>query len=219
MKKKGKRTLIIGALLSVLFLLFTWLVQNVDVRPMGVNGTCIGFSTLNCAFHDLCGVHMTLYNVTDWAGLVPISVTASFALVGLIQWIKRKHLFKVDRDILLLGAHYFTVMMLYVVFQLFPVNYRPILIDGNLEASYPSSTVLLVVAVMPTLSEQINRRYNTNAIKRTVTALTYSFTVFIVVGRLFSGVHWFTDVVGSVMIGVGTFLIYRGFVCLIGNDA
>jgi len=214
MKESGKRKILSGLVFVAVFAIFTWLVQVVDVKPLGINGTDIGFSTFNCMFQKLSGVNMTLYTITDWAGLVPIFVAASFGMVGFVQLIKRKSLIKVDTDILILGVYYIIVITLYIVFEMIPINYRPILINGFMEASYPSSTTLLVLGVMPTLIEQICRRCKATALKATITILTIGFSVFMVVGRLISGVHWFTDILGSVIISVGLFHLYKGFVLM-----
>lgn len=217
MKVSVKRKLLTGVICIVAFVIFTFLIQIVDVKPLGVNETNIGFSTFNCWFHKLCGVNMTLYTITDWAGLIPIFVAFAFGIFGFIQLIKRRSLFKVDIDILVLGVYYIVVVTLYLVFEMLPINYRPILINGFMEVSYPSSTTLLVMGVMPTLIEQINRRCKNKTIRTIVTILTIAFSVFMVLGRLISGVHWFTDILGSVLISIGLFYIYKGFVVLFNN--
>lgn len=218
MKESGKRKILIGLVFVFAFAIFTWLVQIVDVKPLGVNETNIGFSTFNRAFHKLCGVHMTLYTITDWAGLIPIFVAVSFGIIGLVQLIQRKSLIKVDADILILGIYYLVVATLYVVFEMIPINYRPILINGFAERSYPSSTTLLVLGVMPTLAEQIFRRCKASSIKLAAILLTVAFSAFMVIGRLISGVHWFTDIFGSVIISMGLFYIYRGFVLIFSKN-
>ena len=158
MKKTGNGKILLGLALITVFVIFTVLVQTVDVKTLGVNGTSIGFSGINCWFKSLIGINMTLYTVTDLAGLVPICVMLGFAIFGLSQMIGRKSLIRVDADILILGIYYVVVVILYAVFEMIPVNYRPILINGAMEASYPSSTTLIVMCVMPTLSEQLARR-------------------------------------------------------------
>lgn len=218
MKEAGKRNIFLGILLVVLFGVFTWLVQVVDVKPLGANGTDIGFSTINCWFHHLCGVHMTLYTITDWSGLVPVLIVFSFGVMGLVQLIRRKSLIKVDTDILILGVYYIVVATLYVVFEMIPINYRPILINGVMEVSYPSSTTLLVLGVMPTLAEQIYRRKKPGAIRTMVCVCTILFSVFMVVGRLLSGVHWLTDILGSVIISIALYDIYRGLVFVLHKN-
>ena len=140
MKKKNKRLFWIGAGLLAGFVLWTVLICFVDVQAIGPEGSSVGFSTMNGFIHELTGVNWFLYTVTDWLGLVPIGVAFGFAVLGLVQWIKRKSLLKVDRSILTLGGFYIVVMAVYAVFEIFVVNYRPVLINGCLEASYPSST-------------------------------------------------------------------------------
>ena len=135
-----------------------------------------------------------------------------FGCVGLIQFLKRKSLFKVDFDIIVLGIYYVIVICGYLIFEMIPINYRPILINGFMEASYPSSTTLLVLSVMPTLVFQANRRLKNVLLKKTIKLFTMIFTVFMVVGRLLSGVHWLTDIVGSVLLSTGLFYIYKGIV-------
>ena len=157
---------------------------------------------------------MTLYTVTDWLGLVPLVVSLMFAGVGVVQLVKRKSLLKVDSDILILGIYYVVVVFCYLVFEMIPINYRPILIEGIMEASYPSSTTLLVLCVMPTLMEQMNRRVKNGTVNKVIGILVISFSVFMVLGRLISGVHWFTDIVGSVFLSVGLFFIYKAFVLI-----
>ena len=205
MKKKGKKNLLFGGILIATFLLWTVLIQTVDVHPLGQNGTNIGFATFNCWFHRLTDVHMTIYTITDWLGLVPLVVCLIFAGVGLIQMIKRKSLCKVDVDIIILGVYYVGVILAYSIFEIIPINYRPILIEGVMEASYPSSTTLLVLCVMPTLIEQIQRRLSSVVAKRIITIVAIVFSVFMVIGRLISGVHWFTDIVGGVLLSAGLF--------------
>ena len=216
MKRNGKRTLLWGVLLVVAFIVWTGLITLVDVQPLGQNGTNIGFATFNLWFHNLTGVHMAIYTITDWLGLVPVFVCMLFAGLGLKQLIQRKSLFKVDYDILVLGIYYIVVIFGYLVFEMLPINYRPILIEGVMEASYPSSTTLLVLSVMPTLIFQVNRRINNLIIKRVVSICTILFSTFMVIGRLIAGVHWFTDIVGGILLSAGLFYIYKAIVLL--ND-
>ena len=218
MKKRGEKLLCGGSLMLALFVVWTWLVQSVDVRPAGVLGTDIGFVEINVRFHELTGVHMWLYIVTDWLGLVPVFVCLLFGSVGAVQLVKRKSLHKVDLDIILLGLYYLLVVVCYLAFERFPVNYRPILIEGRMEASYPSSTTLLVLSVMPTLVFQIQRRWNGGKTKRMVSVATVVFTAFMVIGRLLSGVHWLTDIVGSMLLSAGLFCLYTSAVFLLEEE-
>ena len=138
MKRRKKTQLWAGAGFLTAFLLWTMLIRCVDVQAIGPNGTKVGFATFNLWFHRLTGVHMSIYTITDWLGLVPICVCFCFGAVGAAQTIGRRSLLRVDPDIILLGLYYILVVIGYLVFEMVPINYRPILIDGALEASYPS---------------------------------------------------------------------------------
>ena len=209
---KEKRNLLAGAGLIGAFALWTVLIQCVDVQVVGQNGTKIGFADFNEWFHQLTGVHMTLYTITDWLGLVPIFICLCFGVLGLVQLIKRRSLLSVDPDILLLGIYYVLVIACYLIFEMIPINYRPVLIEGRLEASYPSSTTLLVLSVMPTLWFQANRRVSNAMIRKAVAVFVVTFSVFMVIGRLVSGVHWATDIIGSVLLSAGLYMLYRSAV-------
>ena len=214
MKRNEKRILLLGVFLVVAFVVWTALIVWVDVQPLGQNGTNIGFATFNQWFHKLTGVHMTIYTITDWLGLIPVFVCMVFGVVGLLQLIKRRSLLKVDYDILALGIYYMVVIFGYLIFEMIPINYRPILMEGVMEASYPSSTTLLVLSVMPTLVFQTNQRMQNCVIKKVIAICTTLFLAGMVIGRLIAGVHWFTDIVGGVLLSAGLFYIYKAVVLL-----
>lgn len=115
-----------------------------------------------------------------------------------------RRIFAVDPDLLLLGVYYVLIAAAYLVFEAFPINYRPIPIDGVMEASYPSSTTLLILGVMPTLVYQIARRSKSIQAKVAVVAFVAAFSALMV-----SGVHWVTDIVGSILLAAGLFAMYR----------
>ena len=209
---KEKRNLLTGVGLIGAFALWTVLIRRVDVQAVGQNGTKVGFADFNVWFHQLTGVNMTLYTITDWLGLVPIFICLSFGGLGLVQLIKRRSLLRVDSDILLLGVYYVLVIVCYLIFEMIPINYRPVLIEGRLEASYPSSTTLLVLSVMPTLMCQTYRRVENSLIRKAVATFVIAFSMFMVFGRLISGVHWATDIIGSILLSAGLYMLYRSVV-------
>ena len=206
---KSRRDLVTETALLAAFVLWTALVQLEDVQPAGQNGTCVGLAAFNVWFHGLTGVHMVLYAITDWLGLVPAAVCLGFGVMGATQLVRRRSLSAVDPDLLLLGVYYVLIAATYLVFEAFPINYRPIPIDGVMEASYPSSTTLLVLGVVPTLAYQIVRRSKSIQAKVAVVAFVAAFSALMVAGRLVSGVHWATDIVGSILLAAGLFAMYR----------
>jgi len=203
-----KKKFFVGAGFLGAFVLWTVLVSLVDIRPIGPNGSRVGFAALNGFVHDLTGVNLLLYTVTDWLGLVPIAVAFGFAVLGLVQWIKRKSLLKVDGSLLVLGGFYFVVMAAEIFFEAVVINYRPTLIDGYLEASYPSSTTMLVMCVMPTAMLQLRTRIKNRVFRRWVLLLIAAFTAFMVMSRLLSGVHWLTDIIAGALLSTGLVMIY-----------
>ena len=204
-----KKHLWTGIWLLLAFLLWTALIRCIDVQAVGPNGTKVGFASLNLWFHNLTGVHMSVYTITDWLGLVPIGICLCFGVVGVIQTVKRRSLLRVDPDIILLGLYYILVILAYLTFEMVPINYRPVLINGVLEASYPSSTTLLVLSVMPTLKLQIDRRTDKSLVRNVTGVFVIAFSAFMVIGRLIAGVHWATDIIGAVFLSRGLFLLYR----------
>ena len=208
MEKIRKKMFFMGAGFLGAFVLWTVLVSYVDVRAIGQNASSVGFATLNGYVHNLTGANMFLYTITDWLGLVPIGVAFGFAVLGLVQWVGRKSLFKVDRSILALGGFYIIVLAMYIFFEIVVINYRPVLIDGYLEASYPSSTTMLVMCVMPTAMMQLHARIKSDVFRRCVLISIAAFTAFMVIGRLASGVHWLTDIIGGALVSAGLVITY-----------
>ena len=215
---KAKKNLYVGLAFITAFILWTVMIITTDVQPMGVNGTDIGLSTINLWFHRLTGANMTLYIITDWLGLVPIFSCLVFGFVGAVQFVKRKSLAKVDRDIIILSVYYISVIFLYLFFETIPINYRPILINGYMEASYPSSTTLLVLSVMPTVSFQTKRMVKNSTACKVLNILAIAFSAFMVIGRLLSGVHWLSDIIASVLVSAGLFCIYKSLVLMYDKE-
>ena len=211
MKRSKKNLFAAGIGFLAAFVVWTVLVLCVDVEAIGPQGTNVGFATLNGFVHRLTGANMLLYEITDWLGIVPISVCLGFAVIGAVQWIKRKSLLMVDRSILLLGIFYVAVMAAYILFEFVVINYRPVLIEGCLESSYPSSTTMLVSCIMPTAIMQLEKYIKGKVLKRTVALITVMFVILMIVARLLSGVHWVSDIIGGILISTGLVLIYYAF--------
>ena len=206
--KRNITILFTSIALFIAFALWTALICIVDVSPIGPNNSMVGFATLNKAMHSLTGVNMTLYVITDWLGLVPIITAFCFAVLGLIQLIKRKSILRVDRSIIALGIFYVAVITTYILFEYVVINYRPVLINGYLEASYPSSTTMLTLTVMITAIMQLQDRIKNKALKNAITLIIALFTAFMVIGRILSGVHWITDIIGGALISTALITLY-----------
>ena len=216
MNNKARKRLWMAVGFLMAFALWTLLLGVVDVQPIGPNDTKVGFATINGFLHRMTGVNMAIYTVTDWLGLVPVAIGFGFAALGLAQWIRRKSIRKVDFDLWVLGGLYLLMLAVYLLFESVVINYRPVLIHGFLEVSYPSSTTLLVLCVMPTTMLQLYRRLHRRPLY-ILQAIIVSFMLFMVIGRLLAGVHWLTDIIGGVLLAGGMVLLYDA-VCLLKTE-
>ena len=215
--KKNQKNLFAGLFLLATFVLWTVAVAFIDVQPIGPQGSSVGFDAVNGFVQELIGINMALYAITDWLSIIPLAFVGGFAALGFFQWIKRKSFLKVDFSIIALGVFYIAVMAAFLLFEFLIINYRPALIEGNLEVSYPSSTTMLVICVMPTSIMQLNERIKNRTFKRCVRSIVIAFTAFMVVGRILSGVHWITDIIGGALLSAGFVSIYK-YVCLLKRN-
>lgn len=217
-KKKIQRNFIVTAGLLVLFVLYTLTVMSADVRPVGPQGSSVGLAKLNQSFHDLTGVNMMLYQLTDWLSIPVLLIMSGFAVTGLVQLIKRKNLLRVDHSILALGGFYVLVFLAYLFFEVFAVNYRPVLIEGVLEVSYPSSTTMLMLCIIPTAIMQFNRLISCEKIRYTATALCSIYAALMVIGRILSGVHWISDILGGILLSATLVMFYYSIVSAVCKE-
>lgn len=206
-----RRNIIISFILIILAVLFTVLVKNVDVKPIGPNESMVGFADINKLFHNLIGSNMAIYKITEVLGYIPIVMALVYVFIGLKQLIKRKSLLKVDKEIYILALFYILVVGVYVFFEKFIVNYRPILIDGVLEASYPSSHTLMSICLCGS-SIIINKKLFKNKLGDIENILSVILILLIVAGRIISGVHWFTDILGGIIISSALLVIFYSII-------
>ena len=209
MQKKLKKYLIITGGLFLIFILFTVMVKTVDVQPVGPDRSKVGLASVNQCVFKFFGVNLLWYDITDWLGVFAIVFALGFAVLGLFQLIKRKSIQKVDCRILLLGVFYVMVIAVYLFFEVVVVNDRPIILSESLEASFPSSHVMFVNCIMATAMLQfhyyLRERKAWLWMSDIVCVLIITATV---IGRLISGVHWFTDIVAGILLSSVLIALY-----------
>ena len=206
--KEFRKKIGIALGLFLAFLLWTAAVCWVDVQAIGPQESSVGLATFNRAVHAWTGVHFALYTVTDWLGLVPLGICAGFGVLGLMQWIRRKSLRDVDCELLVLGGFWVAVLVAYLFFECVPVNFRPVLIDGALEVSYPSSTTVLALCVVPEAGRFWGKRMRNRVGRRIVLVMAWVLAAFLVIGRIVSGVHWMSDILGGVLLSAALVAAY-----------
>ena len=209
-----KRNLCISIILVLVAVIFTILVKVVDVQPVGVNETNIGFATINQFMFNTIGENMMWYNITEVLGYLAICVALAYGLIGMYQLIKRKSLFKVDKEIIALGIFYIIVVAVYIFFENAIINYRPILIDGAIEASYPSSHTLMTICLCGS-SIIVNKKLFNNKYTKIINISLVAIILITVIGRLISGVHWFTDIIGGLFIAQALLMILYSVINLL----
>ena len=214
---KTKRNFLISGLLFVLFAIFTLLVKIVDVKPIGPQNSSVGFSSVNKFFFELFGKNHTWYNITELLGYLSFAFVGLFGLIGAYQLVKRKSLLKVDKEILALGVFYVLVALFYVLFEIIVINCRPVLMEGVLEASYPSSHTMLAICIMMSSSVALEGFVKNKKIRFGLFALLLALSALMAFGRLASGVHWFTDIVASVLLSSALVMTYKATVNVINK--
>ena len=211
---KQKQAFVLISLAGIFLALFaclTALLLNYDLGAVGPENSVVGFSTVNKFIFDKLGQNDFWYKLTELMGYLAIAVALGFAAYTAIELFRQKSIKKLDVDLSVLIIFYIIVALVYLVFEKALINYRPILVDGKLEASYPSSHTLLTVFIMVTTIVQLLNRLRNRAVKAVSIAVAVAIAVMVPVGRLLSGVHWFTDVLGGVFLGLALSLCYAAF--------
>lgn len=207
MKGRDKRYFVTAALF-LLFILFTMAVQTVDVRPIGPLQSKVGFASVNGFILEHLGESRNWYEITDLLGIIAVLTAVGFAFLGLIQLIKRKSIFRVDRSILIMGVFYAVVLAFYIFFEVYVVNYRPVIMEDGLEASYPSSHSMAVLCIMASAVMEFHRRLKNKPLRIAMETASALIIIVTAAGRLLAGVHWFTDIIGGLLLGAALVMLY-----------
>lgn len=205
MKKKYWLTIILG----VMAVLLTVSLLFIDKKAVGPNGSEVGFATLNSGVFNAVGTSKTWDKITDIAIAAVLASGVVFAIYGLVQWIKSKKFSKVDWEIRMLGVVYVAMAVLYVLFEkLLVVNYRPVLEDGALAASFPSTHTMIAVTVGLTVALTLGKYIKNKAASRIMVGVLIVLVVVVAAGRILAGMHWITDVLGGLLYGATLVSLY-----------
>ena len=134
-----------------------------------------------------------------------------YGVQGLLQLIKYKNISKVDKRLLYLAGLYVLLGITYVFFEKVIINYRPVLMEGELEASYPSSHTMLAITIC--ISSLLTSKYyiKDKSLLKILQISTIVLMFLLVIGRILSGVHWISDIIGGILISLALVSIYYYF--------
>ena len=210
---RNYRGFITAGVLLLLALLFTVLVKTVDVQPIGPQDTSVGFSRPNKAFADVFGFNNVLYVFTQILGYCALLVVGFFGLGGAMQFIKRKRILKVDRELLGAGTLYVVVLALYAFFEKVIINYRPVIMPDETEpeASFPSSHTLLACVVFISAAILCETYVRSSRARKLTKTVFYVLAAVMVICRLFSGVHWLTDIIAGLLYSAALLAAFKTF--------
>ncbi len=206
---KTKYPEVLTGALAAAFILFTALCKTVDLQAIGPESSVVGFASINGFFRDLIGTHTFFYVLSEFGGILAIFTALLFAGIGGYQLYQNKDIRKVDKNILLMGCMYVLILVLYILFDKIPVNYRPVIMDEGLEPSYPSTHTLLAGGIFgcalvelryfPRIRQDIKLKIRLGLIIAMVLTILF---------RWLSGVHWFTDILGGILLSFAVAELY-----------
>ena len=211
-----KKKVVAAGLCILLFLVVILLVKTVDVQAIGPEETSIGLAGINGAIHETTGVRMLWYRITNYLGILSILTAVCFACLGLYQLIRRRSLKKVDREILVLGGLYVVLAVVYVFFEFVVISERPIIMPGDehVEASFPSTHTMLAYVILGSAMIILDKYVSNQRLCGLLQAIAGILIFAAVFGRLLSGVHWFTDILGGILLSSALLILFAGFLDL-----
>lgn len=219
MSKENRKGWILSLYLFILFVCYTLLLRTVDVKPVGPEGSKVGFATINMAIFNMTGFNDICYTISKYLGYVAFLVIALFAFMGVYQLVKRKSFAKVDKDLYVLAGFYVLVGAVYVLFEKLIINYRPLIMDPQegLEASYPSSHTVLALCVFATAAINFARKVKEKRLRNVLVIGSMILMIVMVVTRFLAGCHWTTDIVGGIILSGFLVTIFNNTIAMINK--
>lgn len=205
---------LIPSISLVLFIIWTILVKTVDVHYITDIGF-LGFYSVNQNINDwVKTLNNSLFDkISNILLIVSIVTVFIFAIVGLVQLIKRKSFAKVDPIIYILLGLYVLSAIFYLVFELMKINFSPLSTKEDIKTSYPSTHLFIscsyVSAAVFVLFEYFDFK---KIIKYIILGLLVIFVAIVFIIRLMSGNHYFTDLIGGLLLTISLVSLFKCFI-------
>ncbi len=219
MSKNLKKSLIIFVCLIIINLLFLFLVKYVNVGKTGLEDQTVGLSAVNIKLRDLIGVSKFFNMFSTVIMIIAIIIALAELGLGLYFLIKTKSIDEIPTPIYSLIPTFILTGFVYVFFNwFFVINTRPIYTTGNSSSSYPSTHTLLTLVFLFTAVNVINfifsyfKKLNDKKKARYICyGILGLLSLLIIITRLLSGQHWFTDIIGGVLMAGLLYQFYQIF--------
>lgn len=205
--KKNLIWWILAATMLVAFSVWTVLIKTVDVRAVGADGVVVGLAGLNDWWWGLCGTKAVAKLLSDLVGYLVLVLLVGLAVWQVVVAIRGRSL-RLARHWWVLDGVIVALLVCYLVFELVVVNGRPLLVDGALKASYPSTHTLLFAVVLPLVAATVWREINNRPLRFTVAAVCGVLLVAGVILRAIAGVHWLSDIIGGLFLAATLVFTY-----------
>ncbi len=222
-----KKQLILSLILFGAFIVFTFTISHADVQTVpAISAETlhetdeteeVGMATLNLSVAEKISYHKSMVTVSKVLGIVAILLAVFFMALAVLEMIARKSVLKADKDLYVLAAFYLAVLLLYIAFDFLALNYRPVLLKEELEPSYPSTHTLIGICVFATSAMQFKNRIPQKAVNHTAVIFCLVCLAAIVITRFLSGVHWFTDIIGGILLSAFLISLYMIGIDLVKN--
>lgn len=135
--------------------------------------------------------------ITNVILITSIITLAVFVFLGLYQWISRKSIKKVDRQLLWMPVPLILMVITYLLFQyVFVLNTRP---NGSGESSFPSTHVMVVATIFFIAMMILPKYVKSKPIRIILDVLMVVMISLTSVGRVAADMHWVLDVIGAVV--------------------
>ena len=220
MSEKTRRFLMVNAFLYLIALLLA--LKVFDVAEVGPEFVKIGLSKVNVWFRNLWNYGEGMDYAKLWysfAGIISylcMAVCFFWTALCIRDVIKSGRMDGVGTDKNLMATFflYILTVVCYFLLKILKINYGPMILPGKAEltCSFPSGRVLLFIVAMGSTAFHIWDLWSEK--KKAAVAASVACVVVMVFGivaQMICGTNWFTDTLGSVLLGATLLLFYSFF--------